>query len=142
MASERVWVSPYNYVQNNPIRRTDPTGALDGDYYSKKGTHLGSDGSNDNMAYLAESVEKDDKGNVISATGSITLAVSHNELLMLSAVTYAESSEKVNNQKEKFGIASASMNNFEARKGKQSLSKVLSSISNATFDGNERIMGS
>lgn len=29
MAHEREWVSPYNFVQNNPINRVDPTGALD-----------------------------------------------------------------------------------------------------------------
>ncbi|MFO7863767.1 MAG: RHS repeat-associated core domain-containing protein [Salinivirgaceae bacterium] len=31
MAGERSWVNPYNYVQNNPINKTDPTGALDDD---------------------------------------------------------------------------------------------------------------
>ena len=31
MKAERTWLTPYNYVQNNPINRTDPTGALDGD---------------------------------------------------------------------------------------------------------------
>jgi len=32
LAHMREWVSPYNFVQNNPINRTDPTGALDGEY--------------------------------------------------------------------------------------------------------------
>jgi len=29
LAEERNWISPYNFVQNNPILRVDPTGLLD-----------------------------------------------------------------------------------------------------------------
>ncbi len=31
MKEERTWVNPYNYCQNNPITRIDPTGTLDDD---------------------------------------------------------------------------------------------------------------
>ncbi|MFP4663142.1 MAG: RHS repeat domain-containing protein [Bacteroidales bacterium] len=29
MAEARSWVSPYSYVQNSPVMRVDPSGALD-----------------------------------------------------------------------------------------------------------------
>jgi RHS repeat-associated protein len=42
LADRREWVSPYNYVQNNPMLRIDPDGRLD-DYFNRDGKYLGSD---------------------------------------------------------------------------------------------------
>jgi len=38
LASQREWVSPYNFCQNNPISRIDPTGSLDDWYQDEDGT--------------------------------------------------------------------------------------------------------
>jgi RHS repeat-associated protein len=43
LTAARTWVSPYNYVQNNPILRVDPTGALDNPIYDTDGNFLGTD---------------------------------------------------------------------------------------------------
>ena len=40
MAHKREWLSPYNFVQNNPILRIDPTGALDTKYEDEAGNLL------------------------------------------------------------------------------------------------------
>ena len=51
MAHLRESLTPYNFVSNNPIMRSDPTGALDGDYYDSDGNHLGNDGIDDGKVY-------------------------------------------------------------------------------------------
>jgi uncharacterized protein RhaS with RHS repeats len=43
LAHEREWLSPYNFVSNNPLNRVDPTGALDDPIYDEEGEFLGTD---------------------------------------------------------------------------------------------------
>jgi RHS repeat-associated protein len=42
----------FSYSYNNPVRFTDPTGMIAGDFYSRNGTYLGTDGKKDNKIYL------------------------------------------------------------------------------------------
>lgn len=43
LADNRNWMSPYNFVQNNPITRVDPSGTLDNPIYDYQGEFLGTD---------------------------------------------------------------------------------------------------
>jgi RHS repeat-associated protein len=52
MVEKRNWISPYNYVQNNPILKIDPDGMLDGDYFDSEGNYMGSDKVNDKKIYI------------------------------------------------------------------------------------------
>ena len=53
MASKYPSLSPYVYCANNPVKLVDPNGEEIGDYYSYNGKWLGTDGVNDNKAYVA-----------------------------------------------------------------------------------------
>lgn len=77
---------------------------------------------------------------VIEKVGEVWLKLreGHDTFQKFAGVVYAESSERVNSQEEKNGIASASVNNNNALGSNASLSNTLGQISNATFDGNAR----
>lgn len=68
----------YTYVSNNPIILTDPTG-LFGDYYSRGGKWLGTDGKRDGEVYFADYLSNDGQGNVdvTNIKKTTSLAVLH-----------------------------------------------------------------
>lgn len=127
MADQRSWVSPYNYCQNNPIGRVDPTGALDGDYYNYDGTYLGSDGINDNKVYVVEYVDPETAENGMSASDLLAirdresftstdpiakeLPITHSEFKAIAGTIYAEGASTY---EEAAGIYSVMRNRSEA----------------------------
>ena len=144
LAQLRTWLSPYNFVQNNPAMRIDPTGALDGDYYNSDGIHLGSDGNNDNMVYLASSVTKNKEGVITNAEGARNLGITHTEFRKQASTVYGESSAyKMSSvtddlKKEMFSIASVHQKNRLAYgassvKAKEYLSMTPSKINENKF---------
>jgi hypothetical protein len=54
LAEARAWISPYNYSQNNPVGRKDPTGRLDDKYFDEKGNYLGDDGKGNNIRIITK----------------------------------------------------------------------------------------
>ncbi len=74
MADQRSWVSPYNYVQNNPLIRVDPTGMLDDPIYNLKGEKIGDDGKTDGKIHI---VTDKKKANSISGDNVSLEGVSH-----------------------------------------------------------------
>jgi RHS repeat-associated protein len=91
MAEERNWLTPYNFVQNNPILRVDPTGLLD-DYFDKEGNFLGSDElKTDNVQIVSKkdwdankTVDKNGNESIFSEKGA-EISTNINETQMTNA---------------------------------------------------------
>jgi RHS repeat-associated protein len=121
-------ISPYAYCHNNPINMIDPNGM--GDYYTKNGIRLGSDGINDHLAYTSSGVTnediKDEDGNVTGQkttfNDSQKLSITNEDLNIYANTVAAESS---GNKTESFAIASA-ISNISKYKRKDILKTIQS----------------
>jgi hypothetical protein len=92
---QRTWVNPYNYVQNNPLNRTDPTGALDDDppIQSNNGSKLsGNPHADEDLPQPKETIYDQIK----EVNGTYVLgSVSFNDKKTMDIVTDAMKNDKV-----------------------------------------------
>jgi RHS repeat-associated protein len=90
LAAQRLWVSPYNFVQNNPINRIDPDGRLDDWVESADGkiywddNAISQETTKEGEKYLGKNVivathNRDEEGNEIINSAKFELYSSENK---------------------------------------------------------------
>jgi RHS repeat-associated protein len=78
----------YAYSYNNPLRFTDPTGLVPGDFYNLDGNKIGTDGKNDGKIYI---VYDKDKAKEVKATqgnykGTVDSAITISSVEVITAI--------------------------------------------------------
>lgn len=95
-------LSPYHAFGLNPIFNVDPKGDKAGDYISRTGKHLGTDGIVDKKVYAADAVTKNKQGLVTSATNSQLLSMNVHDFNVSANVVREEAGKETPGDPQEF----------------------------------------
>jgi RHS repeat-associated protein len=133
-------ISSYLYCHANPVVMTDPDGL--GDYYTKGGKWLGTDGDKNGKIFITASVTLNKYGLVGNAANSTELNISYAKFIIQASTVYGESSAYLarnkkaepsedlqhemyaiasvrQRNKKAFGVTSAQAVNFRSKSDKE-----------------------
>jgi hypothetical protein len=108
LAILRAWVSPYNYVQNNPINRIDFDGNLDTEIFNESGKKIGEDsqGKDGKVVIVSDATEFDMKKGNISSDEAIKHGVETNYIEVGEILDLAKRQSKNGGQAEESSVVS------------------------------------
>jgi hypothetical protein len=122
LAREFPHVTPYNFVENNPVMMVDPTGLAAIDYFDLDGNKIGSDGNDD------------DKRNFVITNSTEVQAVKNAETSGAHMSLSSLSSAKVSPSKKSIGDGVYNLEKTITAKGLQEHSSATM-LDNTTFQG-------